>query len=127
MADSVPFRASAIANRSPQMTRAEKDYVANFVIGVSERDVANEASFFLKCTSGGYLITQGDILPRESLKLLSELQFIFRDYTKASNSFAASPDLRDLLYRPIWKPNVSSPCLLPGVPLISDACGRVRR
>jgi insulysin len=127
MADSVPIRASALANRSPQMTRAEKDFVASFVTRASERDVANEASFFLKCTSGGYLITQGDILPRESLKLLSELQTIFRDYTKASNNFVTSPELRDLLYRPIWKPNVSSPCLLPGVPLISDACGRVPR
>ena len=127
MAASVPLRASALANRSPQMSRAEKDYVANFVTVASERDVANEASFFLKCTSGGYLITQGDILPRESLKLLSELQFIFRDYTKASNSFVTSPGLRDLLYRPIWKPSMSSPCLLPGVPLISDACGRVAR
>ena len=129
MADSVPSRASALANRSPQMTRAEKDFVANFVTKVSERDVANEASFFLKSTSGGYLVTQGDFLPRESQKLLSELQSIFSYYTTAtaSSHFVSRPELRDLLYRPIWKPNVSSPCLLPGVPLISDACGRVPR
>lgn len=127
MAESVPTRASALANRSPQMTRSEKDFVASFVTRVSEKDVANEASYFLKCTSGGYLITQGDILPRESQKLMSELQIIFGDYTKASNNFVVNPELRDLLYRPIWKPNVSSPCLLPGVPLVSDACGRVPR
>jgi insulysin len=127
MAESVPSRANAIANRSPQMTRAEKDFVATYVTKVSEREVANEASFFLKCTSGAYLIAQGDILPRESLKLLSELQFIFRDYTKASNSFVVNPDLRDLTYKPVWKPKDSSPCLLPGVALISDACGRVPR
>jgi insulysin len=127
IAESVRHLASAIADRSPQMTRAEKDYVATFVTGVSEREVANEASFFLKCTIGGFLISQGDVIPRESLKLLSELQFIFRDYTKASKMFVVNPDLRDLMYKPVWKPKDSSPCLLPGVALISDACGRVPR
>lgn len=60
------------------------------------------------------------MLPDESMKLLSELQFIFRD-SKAADNFAANPDLRDLMYRPFWKPRDSgSPCLLPGVALISD-------
>ena len=127
MGYSVPKRASALANRSPQMTRAEKDFVADFVTKVSERDVANEASSFLKSTSGGYLIAQGDVLPRESQQIASELQIIFQNYLKASNNFLARPELRELLYKPIWKPTDSSPCLLPGVPLIADACGRVPR
>jgi insulysin len=93
---------------------------------VTEKEVAEQGLFFLRCTSGGILVSQGDVLPNESLRLLADLQYVFRDYGFADN-FSVRPELRDLLYRPSWKPRDSSPCLLPGISLISDACGRIPR
>ncbi len=92
----------------------------------TEKEVAEQGLFFLKCTSGGLLVSQGDVLPNESLNLLADLKYVFREFCSAGG-FSLRPELRDLLYRPFWKPRDSSPCLLPGVSLISDACGRIPR
>jgi hypothetical protein len=59
-------------------------------------------------------------LPKEGNKLMKEIRYIFRAYAKAGNQIETNPVLRDLLYRPYWRPRDSSPCLLPGVALISD-------
>ncbi|KAL3817042.1 hypothetical protein ACHAXA_002954 [Cyclostephanos tholiformis] len=93
---------------------------------VTEKEVAEQGLLFLKCTSGGILVSQGDVLPNESLNLLADLKYVFREFCSAGG-FSIQPQLRDLLYRPIWKPRDSSPCLLPGISLISDACGRIPR
>ena len=94
---------------------------------IPDQEVANQGSYFLKCTTGAVMITQGDILPKEGNKLLDEVRTIFRDYGKGALYYDANPNLRDLLYTPYWRPRDASPCLLPGVHLISEACGRVPR
>eukprot|EP00804_Cyclotella_cryptica_P024169 CCRYP_019498-RA/>CCRYP_019498-RA protein AED:0.03 eAED:0.03 QI:415/1/1/1/0.66/0.5/4/284/1037 len=127
--DSVYQKAVMDASRSSKINRLMKagNNVGSNPSQISEQQVANQGSFFLECTAGGVLITQGDILPNEGKKLMEEIRYIFRDYTRASNHFGTNPVLRDLLYRPYWRPRDSSPCLLPGIALISDACGRVPR
>eukprot|EP00571_Detonula_confervacea_P006332 CAMPEP_0172321364 /NCGR_PEP_ID=MMETSP1058-20130122/43172_1 /TAXON_ID=83371 /ORGANISM="Detonula confervacea, Strain CCMP 353" /LENGTH=1014 /DNA_ID=CAMNT_0013036857 /DNA_START=352 /DNA_END=3396 /DNA_ORIENTATION=- len=126
ISESVYQRAISDANRSPKISRLQKEQVIDTARQVSEIDVAKQALFFLRCTSGGYLISQGDVLPNESLKLFTDLQYVFRDFGSA-DGFSVQPDLRDLLYRPFWKPRYASPCLLPGISLISDSCGRIPR
>ena len=54
------------------------------------------ASFYLKCTSGGYLITQGDIYIYLDL---ANHKHIFRDYEGFQQICTSpGPELRDLLY-----------------------------
>jgi hypothetical protein len=124
--ESLYQRAISDANRSQKINLLQKKQVIDTTRQVTEKDVAEQGLFFLRCTSGGVLVSQGDVLPNESLKLLAELQHVFREFCSASG-FSVQPELRDLLYRPFWKPRDSSPCLLPGISLISDACGRIPR
>jgi hypothetical protein len=119
-------RAIADANRSPKINRLQKQQVIETASQASEKDVGKQGLFFLGCTNGGYLISQGDVLPNESYQLLAELQDVFRDFGSA-DGFSVEPDLDTLLYRPFWKPRDASPCLLPGLCLISDSCGRIPR
>ena len=123
---SVYERAISEANRSPKINKVQKQQVVDATKQASEKQVAKQGLVFLRCTNGGYLISQGDVLPFESAKLLSELQYIFRDFGNA-DGFAVEPQIRDILYRPFWRPRDASPCLLPGISLISDCCGRVPR
>ena len=61
------------------------------------------------------------------MKLVAEIQDLFSGFGEA-DGFAVQPDLRDLLYKPVWKPrDASLLCLLPGITLISDGCGRIPR
>ena len=127
ISESLYQRAIADANRSPKVNRLRKQKTDSFSSRVSERDVANQGMSLLRATSGGFLISQGDVLPKEALKMLSEIELIFRDFTRSSDNFVINPDIGDLMYLPFWKPRDASPCLLPGVALISDACGRIPR
>jgi len=122
----VSERAISDASRSPLLDSMQRQQVIDTVNQASDKDIARKAKQFLESTGGGYLISQGDILPTESSKLLADLQDIFRDYC-TSNEFTIQPEVRALLYRPFWKPRSSSPCLLPGINLISDSCGRIPR
>lgn len=119
---SVYQKALVEANRSSKISRLTNigNNPGSYSSQMSEQHVASQGSFFLKCTCAGILITQGDILPKEGNKLMKEIRHIFRAYAKAENHFETNPVLRDLLYRPHWRPRDSSPCLLPGVALVSD-------
>jgi insulysin len=121
-------RQSAIsdANRSPKINRLKKLQLSDTARQITEKDVASQGLFFLRCTNGGRLISQGDVVPSEAFELLAELQFVFREFGYAEG-FSVEPELSELLYRPFWKPRDASPCLLPGISLISDACGRIPR
>lgn len=87
----------------------------------SERDIGNQGLFFLSCTNGGYLISQGGVLPNESYQLLSNLQAVL---LRSADSLLIEPDLDTLLYQLLWKSQDTSPCLLPSLSLISNSCGR---
>lgn len=121
-------RQSAISDayRSPKINRLEKLQMTDTARLITEKDVATQGLFFLRCTNGGRLISQGDVVSSEALELLSELQFVFKEFGYAEG-FSSQPELADLLYRPFWKPRDASQCLLPGISLISDACGRIPR
>jgi len=70
------------------------------------------------------------MLPTEVSSLFDALEQIFRGElgTRAKTETAtAIPSIDDLTYAPVWKPRLGSSCTVPGVPLISDACGRVPR
>lgn len=114
-------------SRSTKVSMLSRDTVIGLSQQLSEQEVANQAAYFLKCTTGAVVITQGDVTPNEGNKLLADLKYIFRDYGNASSQYDVAPPIRDLLYVPNWKPRDSSPCLLPGVQLVSEACGRVPR
>ena len=136
ISESVYQLAIANANRSTKIHvespsskfdyQLQKQTVIDVTRQASEKEVADQGLLFLRWTKGGYLISQGDVLPNESATLLSELQDIFQSFGSAYG-FSAEPDVRDLLYRPFWKPRDASPCLLPGISLISDSCGRIPR
>jgi hypothetical protein len=115
------------SSKISRLNRLNKQSISGSTIQISEQDVANQGSFFLTCTTGGILITQGDVLPKEGNKLIDDVAYIFRDYGNAASHFQTNPEIRDLLYVPYWRPRDSSPCLLPGVQLVSEACGRVPR
>lgn len=127
ISDGVYRKGTLELGSSAKINMLRKENVSTSSHRISEQDVANQGSYFLKCTTGGLLVTQGDIIPSEGLQLLRDVKHIFREYGKATMQFAADPEIRDLLYVPYWKPRESSPCLLPGIQLVSDSCGRVPR
>jgi len=127
ISDSAYQRALTEVTRSPKINQLQKNQMIEVLTKkVPDNEVANQGLFFLRCTNGAYVISQGDVLPSESRQLSSDLEYVFRDFGNAAG-FAAEPNLEDILYKVIWKPREASPCLLPGLSLISDSCGRVPR
>uniref|UniRef100_A0A7S2YA42 Peptidase M16 middle/third domain-containing protein n=1 Tax=Entomoneis paludosa TaxID=265537 RepID=A0A7S2YA42_9STRA len=99
------------------------------------RSTAYEASVegiaFLKSCGGTVCFGQGDLTRKEVQDLVKDLQGIF-DSTfvslrKSGSRPAVPADVSELLYQPVWKPRSASPCGIAGVPLVADACGRVKR
>ena len=124
---SVPFPMQTTHQKSP-------DYRSNkwlMIQGrIQKKDVTKQGLFFLRCTNGSYLILQGDVLPNESLKPLSKLQYVFWNFgpfVKEKEVNQNESDLTTISYQPFWKPWDDSPCLLPGLSLISDSCGQIPR
>jgi hypothetical protein len=113
-------------SRSSKITKLNRDNTSS-TSQADEQEVGNQGEYFLKCTTGGILISQGDVTPTESKKLVQDVKYIFREYGNAASHFNTNPEIRDLLYTPYWRPRDSSPCLLPGVSLVSESCGRVPR
>ena len=93
-------------------------------------DSAAEGIAFFRSCEGAVCFAQGDMLSNEVQDLAQEVRDIFDKIMKGSpqrSTKPAFPDIGDLVYQPVWKPRFGSPCGLAGVPLISDACGRVPR
>eukprot|EP00592_Proboscia_alata_P019630 CAMPEP_0194422720 /NCGR_PEP_ID=MMETSP0176-20130528/22030_1 /TAXON_ID=216777 /ORGANISM="Proboscia alata, Strain PI-D3" /LENGTH=1206 /DNA_ID=CAMNT_0039231609 /DNA_START=304 /DNA_END=3924 /DNA_ORIENTATION=+ len=120
--------------------RYTKWQIAQAIRDSSAQDVADEAKeFWLSCIgNGGVAIAQGDLLPTEGLEILNDVRKIFQldvdmelseeeeNGKVTDRSRMIRPPLKALLYRPTWKPRMTS-CFIPGIRLISDACGRVPR
>ncbi|KAL7467233.1 hypothetical protein ACHAXS_007483 [Conticribra weissflogii] len=123
ISDSAYQRAKIDASRSPKISRLQK---RQSIIRASEREVGIEGFALMNSVASCYLISQGDVLPKESRLLATSLQEIFRGLNVSLDPFP-EPPLREIMYKPYWKPRDASSCLLPGVTLISDACGRVPR
>jgi transcriptional regulator of met regulon len=91
-------------------------------------ETAAEAIAFLRSCTGAVCFAEGDLPAKEVYKLRDDLKEIFLPVVGPSGSASpATPSIDDLLYKPLWKPRSASSCTISGVPLISDACGRIPR
>jgi hypothetical protein len=91
---------------------------------------AYQAIAFYKSVRGGCAFALGDLLPSETSVLFNDLQSIFKGELGSrgkSETPTYVPTIDDLIYTPVWKPRFGSSCSVPGIPLLSDACGRVPR
>ena len=106
-----------------------KSAIVNALENARVYDVAMEGRDFLESSSGAVCFSQGDLTPRETQKLLLELQDLLKGYTNNGKDDKSRnlPSIEDLLDTPVWKPRNGSPCYQAGVSLMSDACGRVLR
>ncbi|CAB9516307.1 Insulin-degrading enzyme [Seminavis robusta] len=114
--------------RGPSALR--KREIERVIRETSAYEAATEAIAFYKSVNGGCCFSQGDLLPFEVSSLFNDLQSIFNGElgTKGKSETTTSmPVADDLAYTPVWKPRFGSSCSIPGVPLLSDACGRVPR
>lgn len=121
-----------MTQRTPQQLR-RRQIVSNL-----RRSTAYEAAFegiaFLRSCTGAVSFAEGDLLPGQVEGLLVELKDIFRPaigsgggLSSGGGALVATPTIDDLVYRPVWKPRSAFSCSVPGVALISDACGRIPR
>ena len=94
-------------------------------------EAAVEGQLFFQSVEGALCFAQGDLLPQEVSDLAQDVRDIFQKRGIGNKRrilvTSAFPDIEDLVYQPVWKPRFGSPCGIAGVPLISDACGRVPR
>jgi insulysin len=93
-------------------------------------EAAAEGVTFLRSCQGGVCFAQGDLSSDEVSELLQDLQSILEPALNprtSRSSVSAIPSIDELLYRPNWKPRTLLSCSIPGVVLVSDACGRVKR
>jgi hypothetical protein len=97
-------------------------------------DVAAEGRALWASVRAMLVLAQGDLLPVEALSLADA--FRERAAAPAAGGGLAGggadaeqwPALGELLYMPRWSPaREGDPCLLPGVQLVADACGRIPR
>jgi insulysin len=120
--------AQVLVSRAPHVSQLRKRQITSGMRDSTAFDAAVEGISFFKSCNGALFLTQGDLLPSESSLLQHELKEIFRPVI-GKNGYAqsATPKILDLLYKPTWKPRSASPCAIPGMNLVSDACGRVPR
>lgn len=96
--------------------------------GSKASDAAFEGIAFLRSCHGATCFAEGDLTPSTCEALMKDLQDIFAVATGGgSGSTTATPTVEDLVYTSNWKPRSASSCSIPGVSLISDACGRIPR
>jgi transcriptional regulator of met regulon len=131
---SITAGAISVAKRQPGITQRRKRVISN-LRSARAVDAAAEGIAFLKSCTGAVAFAQGDLLPEEVDALLRALKEIVREAPAGLWSAglgaravpSAVPTINDLVYTPQWKPRNASPCTLPGMTLMSDACGRVPR
>ena len=115
------------ANRLQESPLRKRQIVGNLRTS-RDLDAAAEGLAFLNSCDGGVAFSQGDLLHDEAVQLCKEIKSIFSRVATENYRDPVQPSsLQELLYKPYWKPKTSSPLLIPGVALISDACGRVQR
>jgi len=116
-------------NRQQGLSPLRKRQTIKVLNEATAQQASTEGGIFLYSCTGAICLAQGDLLPNEAIILISDIKAIFDEVMSNDDRIqkAAVPDLKEILYKPMWKPRGSSPCAIPGVPLISDACGRVQR
>ena len=126
---SIVDTAVADANRATFLSPFRKRQMVSTLKESTASEAAAEGYSLLKSCSSAVCLAQGDLLPREAIGLLNDLQDIFAPAISSddSKSPAVPASISEVLYKPYWKPRGASPCMIPGVPLISNACGRIQR
>ena len=115
------------ASRLQEPPLRKRQIIGNLRTGTA-LDAAAEGLAFLNSCDGGLAFAQGDLLNDEAVELCKEIKSIFSRVATENYGSPVQPNsLGEILYNPLWKPKTSSPFLIPGVALISDACGRVQR
>ena len=124
--------AIAEANKARDLSPMRRKIVIDTLQKATVYDVALEGIFFLRSVESAVCFSQGDLTPKETRDLLNTVQEVLKGSigknSKGQGSFSgAMPSIDDLIATPMWKPRNGSPCYVPGVSLMSDACGRVLR
>lgn len=114
------------ANRAPNISPQRRRRIVSSLRRSTAYEAATEGIAFLRSCNGAVCFAQGDLLSKEANDLVGDLQQIFAS-SSGTRGPSAVPDISDLLYRPMWKPRGASSCTLPGMALLSDACGRLPR
>jgi insulysin len=124
----VTYTAVAGASRATGIPAQRKSRIVSNLRRSTAFETAAEAIAFLRSCTGAVCFAEGDLLQEEVCELRDDLKEIFRPVLGPSGRIsAATPSIDDLVYRPVWKPRSASSCSISGVPLISDACGRIPR
>ena len=126
---SVVETAKMDANRQSSLSPLRKRQIVKVLNEATPEEAATEGGIFLYSCTGALCLAQGDLLPNEAISIISDVKAIF-DEVMARDPLmqkAAVPGLKEILYKPLWKPRGATQCTIPGVPLISDACGRIPR
>lgn len=121
----------------PQWTsgwHARRENVRRELDAAAPSLVLAEGASLAASVRGVLALAQGDLLPDEVLGLAHELERLSGLELPSRAAAAAAADVpwpspgSVLQYKPIWKPRTASdPCLLPGMSLQADTCGRVAR
>eukprot|EP00548_Thalassiothrix_antarctica_P008529 CAMPEP_0194141690 /NCGR_PEP_ID=MMETSP0152-20130528/11083_1 /TAXON_ID=1049557 /ORGANISM="Thalassiothrix antarctica, Strain L6-D1" /LENGTH=926 /DNA_ID=CAMNT_0038840397 /DNA_START=188 /DNA_END=2968 /DNA_ORIENTATION=- len=123
-------RAVAAGYKQRSLSNLRKRKLEKEIRQSSPQEVSREGKAFLASCASALCLVQGDVLTEEATSLVGNLKEIF-DTVKTRNedemTQPAVPQLREILYNPLWKPRTSSLCLVAGAPLISDVCGRIPR
>lgn len=127
----VTSAAIASVSTAPGMSSGRRRRAVSSIRSSTAHDAATEGRAFLSSCTGAVCFTEGDLLLSESIQLLVDLRDILKSSLGGANlplqASAATPPLDELLYKPVWKPRYASACAIPGVYLMSDACGRIPR
>jgi insulysin len=116
------------ARMSPGLTQDRRRRVISSLRRSTAIEAATEGILFLRSCHGAVCFAQGDMLSNEVDSLLLDMKQIFSDCTGSNSRIPGrTPSIDELNYMPRWKPRGASPCALPGMLLIHDACGRIPR
>jgi hypothetical protein len=91
-------------------------------------DVGTEGSELINSITGVVAISQGNF--EAAMDVVKDLDSIFAadaSIGKFGPPMMSLPSMSELCYKPYWKPRFASGCYVPGVNLMSDACGRITR
>jgi insulysin len=91
-------------------------------------DVGTEGSELINSITGVVAISQGNF--EAAMDVVKDLDFIFAadaSIGKFGPPMMSLTSMSELCYKPYWKPRFASGCYVPGVNLMSDACGRITR
>jgi insulysin len=118
------------ANRQRSLSPMRRRRLESEIREASSQDAAREAKAFLASCTGAIFFVQGDVLPNEALNMAKNIKEFFdraKGRQEEESTQSATPEISEILYRPQWRPRSAAICSIPGVPLISDACGRIPR